>query len=36
MGLASAALRKVTRLGRKPTRAKPSRKRIAGPATSAT
>lgn len=36
MGLASAALRKVTRLGRKPTRAKPSRKRIAGPVTSAT
>lgn len=36
MGLASAALRKVTRLGRKPARARPSRKRIAGPATSAT
>jgi chaperonin cofactor prefoldin len=36
MGLASAALRKVTRLGRKPTRVKSSRKRIAGPATSAT
>jgi len=36
MGLASAALRKVTRLGRKPTRTRSSRKRIAGPATSAT
>lgn len=36
MGLASAALRKVTRLGRKPTRAKSARKRIAGPAVSGT
>jgi hypothetical protein len=33
MGLASAALRKITRLGRKPTRLRPSRKRIAAPAT---
>lgn len=33
MGLASAALRKITRLGRKPTR---SRKRIAAPAVSST
>lgn len=36
MGLASAALRKVTRLGRKPARTKPSRKRISGPAVSST
>ena len=36
MGLASAALRKITRLGRKPARLKSSRKHIAGPAVSGT